>query len=234
MIKNFLSLFCVLTLSQVSLAAPTAGTISVTGECQRKLQPDRGMIELTVVVLTKTATESSTKAAQIYEATKSEVKKLNLKDLELQTSNYQVFEKMEWEKDHNVSKGFEADMTLQVSTSEISRLGEVMSVAAKNNIKSVGNLQTFLSAEKSHQEYNSCLEEAIKNARSKAEKMASAASTKVGDVLAIEEGIAVAPRPVPFRMMAKNVSGEMSSSSPEVDTKSQNFSVNVSVMFKLK
>lgn len=210
-------------------------SVSVTGNCLRAVQPDRGSLVVTADVQAQDLQTAAKKSTETYERVKKAVQKLGLKDLELTTSEYNFQEVREWQKDRNVFKGFRARMGLSVSTSEISRLGEVIALAANEGVRDVSSLNTFLSLEKSKIEREACLEDAVKNARSKAETIARAASSKLGRVLAVSEsGAAPMPPPAPmFKAAMRGMAEDASVAAPGVDAGPQRISIDVSVTFGL-
>jgi uncharacterized protein len=218
-----------------AIAAVEGRTISVNGQCIKKVAPDRGTVTLVAQFIDKNATVSSRKAMQTYEKIREAVQKMNLKDLELQTSEYSVHEAFEYRKDKQISTGMQASLGLQITTSDITRLGEVAALSSQFEINRVENLSTFLSPERSKVSRESCLVEAIKNAREKAEKMAQSAMAKIGDVQLIDENPKDSVEPLRFAAMGSDSGAEAKSKiSPTIESKPETISVNVAVTFRLK
>jgi uncharacterized protein len=210
-------------------------SVTVTGTCIRSTLPDRGAVTVVADVLAQNLQEASKKSTEQYEAVRKAVQKLNLKDLELSTSESSFQEEREWRSDKSVFKGFRARLGLRVSTSETSRLGEVIAIAAKQNIRQVSGLSMFLSPEKTKVERESCLEEAVRNARAKAETVAKAASAKIGRVLTVTEGVRQEEVVRPFgvdKRMAMGVA-EDASQAPMIETAAEKISVEVVASFGL-
>lgn len=212
-------------------------SISVSGQCLRSVVPDRGSIIVTVDHQDQNVQVATKKTTEAYEALKKAVQKLALKNVELQTSEYNVQEVREWEKNRTVSKGFRARMGLEVTTSEIARLGEVIAAAANAKITDVGALRSFLSDVKNREEREACLEEAIGHAQAKAAKMAKAAGAKLGRVLQLkEEGSSMNPVPQPMaeaRFMAKSSMMDSSVAAPAIDSTTQKLSLSVEALYAL-
>jgi len=216
--------------------AATERTISVTGQCMRKVAPDRGTVTLVSQFVDRSATVASRKATDGYQKIREVVQKMKLKDLEMQTSEYSVQELVDYPNGKRVSRGMQAALGLQIVTSEISRLGDVAALSSQLEINRVENLNTFLSPEKSKTTREACLAEAIKNARDKAIKMAQSVSLKVGDVLLIDENVPLAREleGQAFRAMAKSDSAEgQGQVSPTIESRPETISVNVLVKFNL-
>ena len=229
-----------LTLLAVVLSGASAQaldrTVSVTGTCLRSAIPDRGSITVVSDFLNPDLQVSSRKATESYETVKKAIQKLNLKDVELSTSEYSVNEIFEYQKDKQVSKGFRARMGLLVVTSETGRLGEVIAIAAKAGVKDVGQLRVYLSDDRNRTEREVCLETAIQNAQSKAQRMAKAAGAKLGKVISLNEEAysASAPSPMPmFSNMMKSRQESDGQESPTTDVASQKLQLSVQAVFQL-
>lgn len=215
----------------------TQRSVSVMGTCLRSAPPDRASITVTAQAVDKDIQKAAKSATESYESFKKSVQKLKLKDLEISTSEYNLQELREWQKDRQVSKGFQSRMGMNIKTSEISRIGEVIALASRQGLRDVGDLRMFLSEEKRKTEHEACLVEAIQNAQAKAEIMAKAASAKLGRVHYVSENgdlDAPRPRPVPF---AKTMSADMASiemAPPSIDAGPMSLSVQVSVSYALE
>lgn len=232
----FYQLSTFLFLTSISAFASTR-LISVNGQCMTNVYSDRGTLTLVSQFTEKNASIASKKTVENYEKIRTAVQKLNLKDLELKTSEYNVQELFDYVSNKRISKGMQASMGLQVTTSDIARLGEVVALGSQVEINRVSNLSTFVSPEKMKISRENCLIDAIKNARDKAEKMAKSAGAKVGEAQLIEE-TSGHDSPSPMYMMADMATeaGAMGKSvtAPRVESQAAPLTVNVLVKFSLK
>lgn len=211
--------------------------VSVSGECNHMVSPDRGSITLTVEYLNMDLAKATREAADSYERVSSAVKKLKLDNFNMRTSEYSVSQVMEWQKDHQVMKGYRVRMGLWVSTSETNKLGEVIAIASREKVKEVNSLQTYLSDERQMVEEIACLQEASANARVKAQKLASALGASLGEVITVNESGVSRPFFQPQRemmMRGKAMSMAMDAAAPNIEAGQQNLSLSVQVTFGLK
>ena len=211
---------------------PQQRAVTVTGSCLRSILPDRGAVTITANILEPDMGAASKKAMDLYDKMKKGVKALNLKDLEMTTTESTFFEEHEWQKDRQVSKGFRARMGLQASTTETARLGEVIALATKLGVKQVSGLSMFLSPERMKAERESCLEEAVKNARSKADSVAKAAGVKLGRVLNVQEG-SQNDSPPPRPMYSAMREAKMADAAPSLESAPERITVDVLASFAL-
>lgn len=189
--KDFMNkvLFLILIVLTMTVHASVTRQISVSGQCLKSVFPNRGTITITPTALEKTSQAALKKVGEQYEALRNQVKSLDLKDIEMQTTEYTVKEEQVWNGKSNKyeKKGYRANFGLSISTSDLARIGEVVVIATKLNIEDVGSLNTFLSPELAKSTHESCLQEAIRNAREKADKMVTAAGSRTGKVITINE-----------------------------------------------
>lgn len=210
--------------------------VTVSGSCTRPVTSDRGAITLTAEFTERDLQAATRKASDSYDRAREGIKRLNLSDLDLRTSEYQVAEHKEWEKDKLVSKGYRARMGIRVATSQVQRLGEVIALASREGLKEVGQLQTFLSDEKERKERIACLQDAAENARAKAEKLATSLGAKLGEAVSItEEGPSGPVQPLferaELRTMAPK-SAEMTP--PQVEGGKRDITVAIRAGFRIQ
>ena len=168
-----LALVCLLSTSIAS-----AGQLSVSGQCQKEVTPDRVSVTLTSRALEKDPKSASAKASAQYEKLKAELKKLNLKDSRINTSGFNVSQEWDYNNGKRSLRGYSATVSLTSETSEVSRTGEILDLAARLNVEEVGTPSTYLSPALAKSEYESCLDVAIKHAKDKAASMAAAVASE--------------------------------------------------------
>lgn len=230
-----IGIFLAGALAGVAHAEAEGRRITVSGNCSRTVTPDRGAIVVTADFREDDLKVASKHATEAYERTRDAVKRLNLKDLELRTVEYSMGEVREWDKGRPVPKGFRARMGLRVATSQVDKLGEVIAIAAREGLRDVGNLQSFLSETQELKEQVECLQDAAQNARVKADKLAASLGAKVGEVLHVtESGGFQSP---PQRMMMRSNDSESLAGAPHapgIEAGQQQLSLSVEVAFALK
>lgn len=222
-----------LLISPVLLAADNRGVL-VSGSCQIKVVPDRGSVTFTAENQKKDQKEAVKLTHNQMNHLKEKIQKLKLADIEFKTTHYSVDPIREYEKNHYVNKGTKASMTLEITTSEISRLGETMVEASLAGIQNVTAMVTFLSLEKAQSEYLKCLDIASQDARKKAEQLAKKLDFSLGKVLNVVEAPVTtdhSPQPLRAQMFEKS---SMTMDAAPVDAGTQNFSTNIQVTFEIK
>jgi len=162
-------------------------TVSVGGECLTSAPKDRTAITIRVSVTDKSAAKSmktaSTKIAEINNYLKT-------LDVKVQTSEFNSYEKSEWNSATHKSDfvGIETTIALDVSASSIDTIEKVLTEFAGAPDVFVTNLRMFTSAETLKPILESCLGTAVENARSRADALAAGGGRRVGKLLAVSYG----------------------------------------------
>jgi uncharacterized protein YggE len=233
---HLLQLVALLSLPATGLAGADSTGITATGTCLKKIAQDRAAVTLSVSTLAANPSLASSEATKSHQKLREAIQSLKLPNLALETSNYSVSEEREWVNKKMISKGFRARISLVVETSEIGRMGEVISTATTLGLKEINGLTTFVSNERHKAEYEGCLEVASRNAKDKAAKLAKGAGIKLGKVKSIQEGVVQNPPSIgraPVMMTRAFADSETAEggAGPTVDAKSVDMTVNSTVTF---
>ena len=224
-----------LVLFSASSYAMDVPQITVQGNCEIKVVPDRGTITFSAENQSRDQKEAVKKTNDQINKLKDEITSLGLDNLELKNTNYNVYPVREYEKEKYVDKGVRASLTLEVTTSDIAQIGEAMVKASKVGINNVGSLSTFLSLEKSQKEYLKCLDIAAEDAKEKASQLGKKLGFSVGKVIGLSE-VPNFQRPQPYPgqpMMMKSMS--MADAAPvQIEAGTQSYSTNLQVTFSIK
>lgn len=212
--------------------------IAVAGQCFVKVTPDRGSITVTSEFRNPTDAKAVSKqATDTYEAALATIKKLNLKDAEYQTTGYTLTEIREWVNNQSVFKGYMATVGVSVTTSETARLGDVIAAATNAGLKNVGGLYTYASQPKLNEAYSSCYEQAVTDAKQKAQKMLAPVGAKLGRVLTINSTEMPPVQPMMYAergMMMKSMAADAAVPAPTVESKDQELRLSVNAIFEIQ
>ena len=162
-------------------------TIAVNGECLTTAPRDRVAITLRVTTLDKSAATSMKQAtAKIAEITDF----LKNQDVEMQTTQFNSYEKTEWNRDEqkSVILGIETTVAVEISAKNIETIEKILTqFAGQTNVFSE-NLRMFTSPETMKPIMEDCLGAAVENARTRANALAAGDNKRAGKVLAISYG----------------------------------------------
>lgn len=213
-------------------------TISVGGECLTSAPKDRTAITIRVSVTDKSAAKSMKNASTKIAEINSYLKTL---DVKVQTSEFNSYEKSEWNNTTHKSDfvGIETTIALDVSASSIDTIEKVLTEFAGQSDVFVTNLRMFTSSETLKPILESCLGTAVENARSRADALAAGAGRRVGKLLAVSYGSGASYHVQPtanFRMAkAEMVAMDTGSyAGGAITGKDTEVSVGVNAIFEIK
>jgi uncharacterized protein YggE len=170
--------------------------VTVTGEATVAVAPDTAMIRLGVGTQEKTAREASEANARQMTAVLAAIKDTGVADRDIQTSRLSLQPQYDPNKSGTARlTGFQASNQVTVRIRDIDKLPAVLDRAITAGANEMSGIE-FVVSEQSKL-LDQARDEAIADARRKAELYAKAAGAKLGRVVSItEEGSAPPPRPI--------------------------------------
>jgi uncharacterized protein len=163
---------------------------TVNGTASEEVQPDLAEIRFGVVTKKSTATEASAENAKLASAALEVVRKLGIDDKDIQTLNTNLSAVFIEEKDPKtpavISRrpdGYQALNLIAVRIRDIRRVGEISSALIDQGVNRFDGVSFEVSDRAKRMD--AIREEAILDAKRKADIYARAVSTKLGDALEI-------------------------------------------------
>lgn len=214
----------------------TVRTISVTGECLTTAPKDKTAITLRVSTLADTAVESmrlaTNKMAEITEYLKTQ-------PVEMQTTQFNSYEKSEWNRDAQKSEvlGIETTIAVEVSAKSIAEIETVLGKFAGDKSVFTENLRMYSSPEVLKPITEKCLAVATENARERADALAQGDNVKTGKILSLSYGTTVSDnvRPTNGLLRTKMAVAESTfDAAGSIVVKDTEVSVSVSAVFEIK
>lgn len=188
----------VLFVAALALAPAQAADklVTVTGEATVAVAPDTAMIRLGVSTQEKTAREASEANAKQMTAVLAAIKDTGVADRDIQTSRLSLQPQYDPNKSGTARlTGFQASNQVTVRIRDIDKLPTVLDRAITAGANEMSGIE-FVVSEQSNL-LDQARDDAIADARRKAELYAKAAGAKLGRVVSItEEGSAPPPRPI--------------------------------------
>ena len=150
----------------------TPRTVTVNGECLTTAPRDKTAITLRVTTLAPTAVASmraaTTQMAQITEYLKTQ-------PVEMQTTQFNSYEKTEWNHDEqrSITLGIETTLAVEVSANSIDVIENILSQFAGTPNVFSENLRMYTSPQRLTPIMEECLSVAVENARTRAAALAA-------------------------------------------------------------
>ena len=213
-------------------------TIAVRGECLTTAPRDKTAITLRVTTVDKSAAKSMKQATDQVAKITEFVKGL---DAEMQTTEFNSYEKTEWNRDlqKSITLGIETSIAVEVSSKNIEIIEKVLNAfAGAENVYSE-NLRMYTSAEVLKPIMEKCLGVAVENARVRANALAAGDNRRAGRMLSVSYETSsnntmyknIAPRMMAMGAVAESAAMDVGGSLVSKDT---DVSVSVSATFEIR
>ena len=168
-------------------AAPVlalAQTVTVTGEADSRVKPDRAIITLGTETEAPTARQVQRDSGKATQKLIKKLKEDGIPENRIKTAAYNLF--LDRERDVFISTSI-----LEFPVDKIEDVGKILDDAVATGANAVDNVFYTLNEPEAEQE--KLLAKALRRSRSKAKKLAAAAGFEIAGIKKIEEGEVVGP-----------------------------------------
>ncbi|HEU0050613.1 MAG TPA: SIMPL domain-containing protein, partial [Patescibacteria group bacterium] len=177
----------------------------------------------------KTAqTQNTDKVNAIIKA----VKALGVSDADVQTSNYSINPKFDWNNGKQTLLGYSVTQTVTVKIRDLSKVGEILAKAGELGANQVNGVNFSIDDPSKIQQ--EARKKAIDDAREKADELASSLGLHVVRVVNFSE---MGNNPIPIMPYAKSVAlgmGGGAAPAPDIQSGSLDVTSNVSITFEIQ
>ncbi|WP_346355032.1 SIMPL domain-containing protein [Azotosporobacter soli] len=167
--------------------ASEAKTITVQGQAQFYLQPDRADIEIAVQSNGATLAEAQNENARIAQAVQNKLLALGVERDQIQTSHFNVYPVYSDANGHRPGEisGYQVSNAVSVKLQDVALVGPVIDGALSSGATQISNLR-FGKKDEMHWK-QSALQSAVKDAMGKAEAIAGALNRPIIGPLSVSE-----------------------------------------------
>lgn len=179
-----LSLIGFLLLSNTVLAR----TVSTTGIASLSVVPDRISVYFNVETDGKTATEAKDSNSEIADNLITELIKLGFERKDIQTEHYNIYPEYEWRNGNRYEDGYKAVHSIKVvfSSDDKNLVGDAIDAGVESGA-SISYINFELSQELENQYKAEAIGLATKDARQKAEAIASGLNKRLGTLVSVSD-----------------------------------------------
>ncbi|OJF75862.1 MAG: hypothetical protein BKP49_10410 [Treponema sp. CETP13] len=234
-------LFLAFALISLSLLMPVfaSGTkdssntgIFVTGTGTVSLIPDTASISLAVVTLDAEASKAAQMNANLMTKVIEAVKTFEIKDTDIQTSNYNMYQETNYNKDGTRTPGeYRVTNNLQVTVKDVDKAGDVIDAALSAGANQLSSIKFY--ALETKEAYTQARILAIQQATDIAKTLAQASNCSLGKPFFISEQSNSSYRATTINNNMMLKSDAMVEGTP-VSPGSTDISVSVNVRFAIK
>lgn len=159
-------------------------TVSSNGVATLKTMPDQASVNIRIDVLQPTAEAAKNKNAEITDKVEKALKNL-VEDKDIQTENFNIYEEFDWSDGKQTSNGWRATHSLKIIAKDFDDIGKIVDAAVSGGATGIDYINFEISDAKKSELKKQVLEMASKDAREKAEAIASGLNAKIGDVVSV-------------------------------------------------
>ena len=163
-------------------------TITVTGQGKMTVAPDKAVLNVGVRTQASTSEAASKENAEIMDTVKNALKKFDIKDEDMQTQNYYVYENVRYNDNSGQEKvtGYTVENSLRVTVYDLDNLGKITDAAVAAGANQYWGVYFGIKDPKSYDKELAKL--SVEDAKAQAEAYAQALGKKLGDVISITDG----------------------------------------------
>ncbi|WP_051330827.1 SIMPL domain-containing protein [Aneurinibacillus terranovensis] len=192
-----------ITPAQVKAAEFQLHTITVVGKGEIDVQPDIAIVQLALQTNGKTAKEAQNANAKQFANIMKALKNLNIADKDIQTIRYSTYPNYSYEKQKQELIGYQVEQAIQVTYRQLDNVGSLLDKVTAAGANRIDNVMFNSGEIEKYQEQ--ATEEAIDNARLKAEQMAKRAGVTIKEIVQMNEN-GTNPGPIFMNTMGSSAS----------------------------
>ncbi len=163
--------------------------MAVSGNAELSVSPDQAEVYINVVSEALTAGEAQTANKEISNKVIAALKNLGIDEKNIETSNYYLSKKQEWEykEQKYTEKGYILTHTLKVTTTDVQNVGKFVDAAVGAGANGIDRINFGLTKATEKDVRAQALVKATQAAKEKAQSLAETAGVKLGKVTGISE-----------------------------------------------
>lgn len=185
-------------LSLTSTVTTKTDVFTSTGEGKAVATPDIAKVTLGITVNQVKVSTAQEQANKTINKIQEDIKKLGISEKDIKTTRYDLNPNYDWSGGKQRITGYQITVNLEVKVRDFDKINSVIDTATADGANLIGNLEFLLDDPKLKEVQNKAREEAVKEAKEKAQSLAKAAGIKLGKIINVQENVVspFEPRPV--------------------------------------
>lgn len=206
---------------------------TVSGEGKVTVVPDTGIVDLGINLTRPTVKSAQTEVNNIINKISADTKKLGVDSKDLKTSNYSIYPEYDYRTGTGKITGYRVQASITIRVRDLEKINQVIDSGTAGGANTVSGIQLTVDEEKQKDLLKQARELAVKEAKTKAESLASAAGITLGRIINVQESENNPPRPVAF--LAKDAAvGMGGGGNTEIQTGSTDIISNVTLFYETR
>ena len=211
--------------------------VTISAEGKVTAVPDLATVIASVVTNADTAKNAQDQNTQKMNKVIDYVKSQGVDSKDIQTSSYNINPSYDYSNPSQPNKiiGYEADQTITIKVHNLNLIGTMLDGLTQNGVNQVQNISYGFNDPDSIREQ--AREQALGNAKDKAQKLASAAGVQLGKLISFTEDSSSVPIPIyggGFSALAGKGGAVPAGLPVQTEPGSQDITANVTVTYSLK
>ncbi len=208
----------------IGRAEGTTRTVSIAGEGKITALPDIATFNIGVLTEKKTVVDAQKENTDKMNKITAGLKKIGVAEKDIKTTNYNIYPQYDWIDGRQILRGYQLDQSIQVKVRKLDKLGEIMTQAGELGANNVSGLNfTIDDPEVLRQQAR---EQAIIQAKAKADTLAKIAGIKLGKLVSFTE---FSPESPIYYDYAKSAAGGAGGGGPAPSIQSVSLEVIITV-----
>lgn len=203
---------------------------TVAGEGKVVVKPDIAYVSVGIEKTAATVEQVQDQVNRVNQDLIEGLKKLGIDSKEIQTESYTINPNFDWNSGRQKITGYTASTSLSVKVKKIDQINAVIDAATAGGANQVGGISFDVEDKEKLQE--TARQDAVAQAKRKAEQAAETAGFKLGRIINYSESAGgVIPQPLYNRADAKMGAGAPAT---EIQTGSQEIKITVSLSYQIE
>lgn len=158
--------------------------------------PNTALLSLGVTKTDSNAINAQTQTNSTANKIIQDLKNLGIEDKNIKTTNYSVYPNYDYNSGRQNITGYTVTQNLEVKIKPIDKANKALDTVTADGANLVGGISFVLDPETQKKLERKARDEAVKDAKEKAESLASSAGIRLGKIIDVQEGASFEPRPI--------------------------------------
>ncbi len=190
-----LSVFLIVSTNKNLETSATTNTVSFSGEGKVLAKPDIAVVSFSVVTQGATSKEAQDKNSSKSQAVSGFLKKQNIKDADIKTTNYNIYPQYKYPRSGQPEiYGYQVSQTMEVKIRDLNKTSGLLDGVVGAGANQVSGLQFQI--DNPDKLKAQARQKAIDDAKSKARELRNQLGIGLGKIVNFSEGLIGYPRPI--------------------------------------
>jgi uncharacterized protein YggE len=215
-----------------SVVTQKTDLLTVSGEGKVTVVPDTGIVNLGINLMRPSVKAAQSEVNTIINKISDETQKMGVDKKDIKTSEYSIYPEYDYRTGSGKITGYRVSAAITIKVRDLEKLNSVIDSATANGANTVSGISLTVDDDKKKDLLQEAREEAIKEAKTKAESLAKAAGISLGRIVNVQESGSTSI-PVPY-MLKEAAAGMGGGLDTNVQPGSTDITSNVTLFYETK